>query len=134
MEGNSHASASAVFINFMAPALTHTKKAVSLEHGHDFFCAYARQLFRHIYLCRNLNTPNAHRPGAWHEFAIRHPILHMEPNRVFDILQRLLIGITLAVAPLQFRTTDKIAVFVLLYDNGKLVGIHKRMLTQTTEK
>ena len=48
----------------------------------------------------------------------------MQPNRVFDILKRFFVGITLAIAALKFRTERKIAVLIVFDNGGKTVRFH----------
>jgi len=57
-------------------------------------------------------------------------VLKVELYRVMNILERFLIRITLGIAALQCGTAREIAVFVLLYNDGKAIRSHVESIPQ----
>ena len=72
-------------------------------------------------LYRNLNGGKAYGTVTGYFLALLNAILEVQLNGILHVLHRLLVGIALAIAPLQFRAGNKITIFVPLNNHRKII-------------
>lgn len=64
----------------------------------------------------------------WYLFAIGNAVIQMQPDGVSYIFDRLFVRLTLAIAPLQGWTRNKIAIVVSFQNDGEGEVPHKQII------
>jgi len=106
----------------MTPALAGGDEALFFQDGHNFFCGNLGKFFGHEALGRHLDSRKTNGFDGFRDFLLfGNPVFHMELNSVLDVFEGFFIGITLTVAALEFGTECKIAVLVMLDQNGETI-------------
>jgi hypothetical protein len=102
--------------------LAGTDKALFFQDSHNFFCSNLGKFLGHEALDCHLDGRGTNGFDWFRNFLLfGEAVFQMKPNSVPDVFEGFFIGIALAVAALEFGTECKIAVLVMLDQNGKTV-------------
>jgi len=119
MKGDGYSSSGAILENHMAATLTAECEPLFFKNTNYLGGCYPGQPGHTATsrIVRLMLWEARSPPGS-------EPVLDVQFYSIPDILDDLLVGVRLGVAPLKLRAEGKVAIFILLNNDGDSIGLH----------